>query len=112
MSQKELVNPDGSKITRVISYKGREFPWRMVDQDMVLKAKPEMAIMATLVQMGDQNNVVWLGMLALAKDIYSRQPDGSHEFLDFMSELGLVIVDKERKTIDVYDELLKTFKKA
>lgn len=112
MAEKELVNPDGSKIARVVTYKKREFPWRIVDQSMILKAEPRMAVMASLVQIGDQNNVAWLGMLTLAKDIYSRQSEGSHEFLDFMSELGMVIMDRERKTIDVYEELLKVFKKA
>lgn len=111
MADKELVNPDGSKIARVITYKGREFPWRMIKQDMLEKVPAPMAMMGILVQIGDQNNVVWLGMMALAKDMYSRQPDGKHEFLDFMGELGMVIIDKDRKTIDVYNELLQTFEK-
>jgi hypothetical protein len=55
---------------------------------------------------------MWLGMLTLARDMYSRDPEGSHEFLDFMQELGLIIIDKDRNKIDVCDELLKVFKKA
>lgn len=113
MSNNELVNPDGSKIARVITWKGKEFPWRMVDQAILSpKIQPHIMTMASLVQVGDQTNVMWLGMLTLARDLYSRQPDGSHEFLDFMQELGLVIIDKDRNKTDICDELLKVFKKA
>jgi hypothetical protein len=85
----------------------------MVDQSILSsKIPPHMMTMASLVQMGDQTNIMWLGMLTLARDMYSRDPEGSHEFLDFMQELGLIIIDKDRNKIDVCDELLKVFKKA
>jgi hypothetical protein len=69
----------------------KTYPVRCIDPVKILDHKPGEAVNAILLEAKDYNNLLWAGMVALAKDIYSRMPEGSHEFRDFVSSLGLQI---------------------
>lgn len=107
----KLLGPDGRPVpqTLTVEYNGKKYPYRIIDQEVFSTAKvdPMVGFMASLVQMGDQNNLVWLGMLALAKDIYSRNPEGSKEFLNLAEQINMNIIDIERNSTSVSDELVK-----
>jgi hypothetical protein len=111
MSDAKLLGPDGKPVpqTLTVEYGGFKYPYRIVNQEVFATAKvdPIVGFMASLVQMGDQNNLVWLGMMALAKDMYSRFPDGSQEFLQLTEQLNLNIVDIERNSTSISEELKK-----
>lgn len=111
MSKDKLLGPDGKPIKRSLSieYAGKRYPYRVVDQDVLAATKvdPITGFMGCLVQMGDMNNLTWLAMLALAKDIYSRQPDGSRYFEDLVKEINMNIIDMERSSTSIADELKK-----
>jgi len=113
-----LLGPDGRPLpeSQCVKYNGKKYPYRVIDQEVFAAAQidPKIGLMATLVQTGDQNNLLWLGMLALAKDLYSRsntvngETQHTYEFLDFAKQLNMNIIDLERKSTDVAAELRKT----
>jgi hypothetical protein len=110
LSNLELVGPDGGPIPKKLSvrYGDRYYPYRVVSAEQLNDVKdPRLGMLGVLVQVGDQTNISWLALLALAKDIYSRQPEGTRHFQDFASELGLVIIDGKRQELSVAEELKK-----
>lgn len=89
------------------------FPIRVVNEE-VLKSKGVDAKMfagLVLVQLNDKDNLLWAGLMALAKDIYDRDPSKSRQFLDFVSSMGLTLRDGRGKTINVEQELLGVLNK-
>lgn len=108
--QSGILGPDGKPIpeTLCVRYGGRVFPYRLINQDILREKDPRIGLMGVLVQMGDTNNLMWLMMLTLAKDLYSRMPEGSREFEKLAKEMGLVIVDGNRGEIDIAQELNQT----
>ena len=83
-----------------------------------MKVNPMIGLMGVVVQMGDQNNLIWLAMLALAKDIYSRDSLNvdaetmtkiapTREFESLAKQLNLNIIDMERNAMSIADELKK-----
>lgn len=109
-----LLNPDGSPVELVptIKWKDWSFPVRVVDE-RILKAsgiQPATLTAAVLVQLNDKDNLLWAGLMALAKDIYARDPSKSTEFLDFVQAMGLHLRDGHGAVIDVEGELQKVLK--
>ena len=109
MSNADLLGPDGKPIPKTLSvrYGDRYYPYRIVSAEQLNTVDPRVGLLGVLVQVGDQTNISWLALLALAKDIYSRQPEGSRHFQTFASEIGLTIVDGKRQELSVADELKK-----
>ena len=109
----KLLGPDGKPIpdAQAVKYNGHTYPYRVINQEVLqhVKIDPMIGIMAIAVQMGDQNNLLWLALAALAKDVYSRQPQGSQEFLQLAKELKLNIIDVDRNSTDIAEELSKLF---
>jgi hypothetical protein len=110
MSNK-LLGPDGKPVpqTLTVEYNGKKYPYRVVNQSVFEAAQidPKVGLMATLVQMGDQNNLIWLGMLALAKDIKATNPNLDSEFLRLAEQINLNIIDIERNSTSIVEELKK-----
>lgn len=104
-----LLGPDGKPIPKgvTIKYNGKIYPYRIVNQEVfaIAKIEPQVAFMGLLVQMGDMNNLTFLAMLALAKDIYSRQPEGSRHFEELVKQLNMNIIDIERNSTSMTEEL-------
>ena len=105
----KLLGPDGNEVpkTLTVEYNGKKYPYRVVNQEVFKAANvdPKVAFMATLVQMGDQNNLLWLAMLALAKDIKKANPGLESEFLSLAEQLNLNIIDIERNSVSIAEEL-------
>jgi hypothetical protein len=106
---KELLGPDGKPVPKgtAVLHNGRYYPYRVVNQEVFEAADvdPKVGLMATLIQMGDQNNLIWLGLMELAKDIYSRNPEGSRHFESLVKQLNMNILDLERKSTDIAQDL-------
>ena len=102
----KLVGPDGMEIpkTLTVEYNDKRYPYRIINQDVLSTRDPMIATMASLVQQGDQLNIVLLGMMCLAKDIYK---PGGQEFYKFAKQLNLNIIDIERNELDIALELSK-----
>lgn len=81
-----------------------KFPIREVTNHAVQHAEPRALIAALATQDHDGSNLIWAGLYALAKDIYSRG-SGSTEFLDLVEAIGLRISDADGNNIDVSTEL-------
>lgn len=86
-----------------------KFPIREVTDHAVQHAEPRALIASLATQDRDGSNLLWAGLYAIAKDIYSRGP-GSMEFLDLMESIGLRIKDADGNSIDVSAELRKISK--
>ncbi|NDC22575.1 MAG: hypothetical protein EBZ49_00370 [Proteobacteria bacterium] len=105
----DLIGPDGKPIpkTLCVEYGGRLYPYRLVNPEQLNNKDPRIGLLGVLIQMGDQTQLTWLSLLALAKDIYSRNPKGTREFQKLAESVGLVIIDGERHELDVAQELGK-----
>ena len=119
MEPSKLLGPDGKPVpqTMCVEFDGRVYPSRVVDKEVLNQKDPRVALMGVLVQMGDTDNLMWLAMLALAKDIYARDPKPSmgaltgpalpREFQRVAQQLGMVIIDRDRNELNVGEELSK-----
>lgn len=105
----ELLGPDGKAIPKTVcvEYDGRLYPSRVVNEAVINHKDSRVALIGVLTQIGDSDNLTWLALLALAKDIYTRQPEGSREFQKVAHQLGLILIDKDRNETDIADELSK-----
>lgn len=105
----ELLGPDGLAIPKTVcvEYQGKLYPSRVVNASVLNNKDPRVAMLGVLAQMGDSDNLTWLALMALAKDIYSRHPAGTREFQDVAKQLGLVLIDRDRNEIDIAAELSK-----
>ena len=122
MVENKLLGPDGRPVpeTPCVEYDGKKYPYRVIDEEVFasMKVNPMIGLMGVVVQMGDQNNLIWLAMLALAKDIYSRDSLNvdaetmtkiapTREFESLAKQLNLNIIDMERNAMSIADELKK-----
>lgn len=117
MSDSKLLGPDGRAVPEslCVTYNGKKYPYRVIDEEVFasIKVNPMVALMGVVVQMGDQNNLLWLAMLTLAKDLYSRDadhgcgPSRTREFEALAKQLNLNIIDMERNSTSIADELSK-----
>ncbi len=110
----EILRPDGQPLEYVPTVKWREyvFPVRVLNEEVIKQAEPKALIAGVLVQVSDGNNLLWAGLVALAKDIYARDPGNqTAEFLDFAESMGLVLSDARQNKIDVATELRKILNK-
>lgn len=110
MQKKEgLVGPDGKPIPKalMVEVDGKRYPYRIVNQEVFAASKmdPQIGLMAVLVQAGDMNNLTFLALLALAKDLYSRQPEGTRHFEDLVKQLNMNIIDVDRNDTSMTEEL-------
>lgn len=107
----ELLGPDGQPIpkTMIVNYNGRQYPYRVVNQEIINGKNNLLTDLAILVQMGDVNNLLFLAMTCLAKDIYT---PGSREFLKLASQLNMNIVDIQRNETNVAAEILESINKG
>lgn len=107
----QLLGPDGNPVPKqtAVEYNGRYYPYRVVNQEVFEAAQidPKVGLMAALIQMGDHNNLTWLGMMTLAQDIYARQPEGPRQFEELVKQINMNIIDLERKSTDIAVELNK-----
>lgn len=97
----------GDKVTQqipTVKWGKFKFPVREVTDHAVQKAEPRALIAALAMQDRDSSNLLWTGLYAIAKDIYSRGP-GSNEFLDLVESMGLILSDAAGNKIDVATEL-------
>ena len=121
MSDSKLLGPDGRAVPEslCVTYNGKKYPYRVIDEEVFasIKVNPMVALMGVVVQMGDQNNLLWLAMLTLAKDMYSRDQNvidtegrpvpPTREFETLAKQLNLNIIDMERNSTSIADELSK-----
>lgn len=110
----EILKPNGQPLEYVptVRWKDFVFPVRVLNEEVIRSADPKALIAGVLVQVSDGNNLLWAGLYALAKDIYSRSAtEGSQEFLDFVDSMGLVLSDAHQNKIDVTEELRKILNK-
>lgn len=102
----EIVQPNKTKIITGIKVHEREFKFRLVDQESLSKyGVAGVVARAVLQQNTDQNNLLWYALLCLAKDVYSRFPQGSREFERLVNELGLTIITANGEDIDASKDL-------
>lgn len=87
------------------TWKGREFKLRRFQPKDLKDQEPQVAAAALVYMTQDYFQLTCLAMTALAKDLYSRQPEGSREFEQFAKSLGLQIVPAEGKPFVVTQEL-------
>jgi hypothetical protein len=104
---KPLRKSKGAQKVPVVEFDGFKFLVR----EMNTKADLEQFSAGTLAhgiltQISDRDRLLWAGLLALARDIYQRKPDGRRNFQEFADSVGLILSDGE-KTIDVAKELRK-----
>lgn len=104
-NEKYLLGPDGKPVPQMfaIEYKGKKYPFRQVSNNIIHSQNSFEANLATLVQIGDSDNMFWLALLILAKDVYT----GSQEFLEFSKQLNLAVVDLNRGETLIAEELEK-----
>lgn len=102
----------------VIDYENLKLPVLEMNREAVKamdpnRTNPLALIVALLDQIGTQNNVLWAGMHALAKDIYSQDPirhqdiETLRHFQRFAKEVGLVLTDHDGNRLDVGSDLEK-----
>ena len=105
----EVLGPDGKEIPDglCVKYNGKLFPYRQVGPKLLNVDNDRFARLGLATQMGDQFNLILLAFHCLAKDVYSRDPKGSKEFLDFAKQIKMNIIDKSRNEIDIAAELEK-----
>jgi retron-type reverse transcriptase len=70
----------------------QDFADRITDRELLKKVTAHFS---------DKDQLTWLGMMALAKDIYSRSPDGSYEFRDLVKTIGVSLRDVNGNLIDI-----------
>ena len=106
---KELLGPDGKPVPGVlcVEVNGQKYPYRVVGEQIINENNHKLVDLAILTQCGDQFNMILLMFYSLAKDLYSRQPEGSKCFLDIAKQLNINILDKARQELDVAKELEK-----
>jgi hypothetical protein len=109
----QIIDPEGKSYQRlpVIEYANLKLPVLEMDRD-ALKSLPAgtnpLALMVALLdQTSSQNNVIWAGMHALAKDIYSHLavPKDDRHFQKFAEDIGLRLTDLEGSVLDVGEDL-------
>lgn len=113
MSNSNIVKTDGTPVEMVpvIKWRNFKFPCRSVDEKVFKVADPRVSAAAVKVELSDQNNLLWVGLWALASDLYSRNKTGSHDFLEFADTMGLVLTDGDGNKIDVAKELADIIRK-
>lgn len=107
MSDENDGKPIAPKPTRAptFTWKGHEFKLRRFEPRKVRSLPPAAASGALIYMLQDYMQVAYLGMTALAKDIYSRSPEGSREFEEFAKSIGLQVVSADGTVLPVADEL-------
>jgi len=109
-----LVGPDGKPtaakvaipLTAINTPVGK-LPMRKIPLEGVMTGKidPINAFLGMGLQLSDQNTLALTGMYLLAKDIYSRQPEGERNFQELCEMLGVEIMTIDKKKIDFTAEL-------
>jgi len=66
---------------------------------------PKDSLTALAFQTSDMYQLMLKAMVSLAKDLYSRQPDGSREFQDLVNALQIKFTDENGQIIDATDLL-------
>jgi hypothetical protein len=102
----------------VIKYENLRLPVMEIDREAVknlpLGTNPFGLMVALLDQVGAQNNILWSGMHALAKDVYSRDEmvDVNGEarnlpkkFQEFAESVGLRLTDSDGNVLDIGEDL-------
>lgn len=109
----KLLQSNGEPVqyAPVIKWQGWTFPVRVLNEEVIKDNDPKALIGAVLVQLNDKDNLLWAGLVALAKDIYDRDPSKSTEFLDFVKAMGLHLTDGHGKRMNVEEELEKVLVK-
>lgn len=108
MGQKsdKILGPDGEPASvGVPAIKLKELgalPFRLVDIRGIVEdqVQPKEAVVGTAQQMNDQASIILAGMYLLAKDVYSRTPEGSRHFQGFCESLGLTFNNLQGETTD------------
>lgn len=103
-----LILPNSGEMVPTVKWAGHTFPIRSLNEEVIPKGEPKALIAATVVQIQDHTNLLWAGLYALAKDIYRKeQGEAPKEFLSFVNDIGLRIMDANGIPIDVASELSK-----
>lgn len=110
----ELITPKGGAYLRVpvVEVHGLRLPIRELNPKAIEQLNRQQVdaralTLGLLTQVTDQNNLLWAGLLSLAKDIYERDPiNKTRHFQSFAEEVGLRLSDGET-SIDVAKELGK-----
>lgn len=107
-----IVGPDGrpaaSTGVPVVEIRGKQYLYRMVDRGTFDPKIPGHKPFCLLImQESDVQNVLWLAMQALARDIYSRKPSGSREFQQLCSDVGVEIRDAHGGAVNIAEDLAK-----
>jgi len=110
----KIVGLDGKPVqeqaeyrVNTVSFRGKSYLTRIVDLDATFKVSPKAAFAGVICQNADMTKLLWVGMMALAEDIYTRDPKGSRAFQEFADSVGLVIAPFESEPIEVAQELAK-----
>jgi len=105
MEKGTILGSNGNKIEssiKVPALKLRDLgsmPFRLVDLKGVIENRvpPKEAVVGAVQQVNDQTSILLAGMYLLAKDVYSRHPEGSRHFQGFCEDLGLTFNDLQGK---------------
>lgn len=108
--ESKILQANGQPMEKVPSVKWGEhlFPIRSLNEEIIKSADPKALIAAVCVQINDHTNLLWAGLYALAKDVYSKNTGTTpSEFMSFVEAIGLRIDVGNRTMLNVAEELKK-----
>jgi hypothetical protein len=117
----DLVDAFGREYKKipVVKINGLVLPALEMDREALRRLDPNEVNMigllsAFLDQTSSQNNLLWLGLFNLAKDIYARDPvladmrvRKERFFQSFAEEVGLILTDVQGTKLNIAEELNK-----
>lgn len=72
-------------------WRGRETTLRLTTAEALSRLPGDLATQTLYHQMSDLAEMMFLAMSALAQDVYSRSPEGSREFEEFIKAMGVKV---------------------
>lgn len=103
--RQDKIPPLGAELP--VPWGGHIFPIRFTTQEHLALLPPNAAVHALHLQSQDSVQLLFMALVSLANDLYSRQPEGSREFEELVRRLGLKVDAGERGQIPLADFLQK-----
>lgn len=102
-SCQDKTHPLGAELP--VLWGGHIFPIRFTTQEHLSRLPPDAAMHALHLQSQDSTQLLFMAMVSLARDLYSRHPEGTREFGELVRRLGLRVDAGERGQIPLADFL-------
>ncbi len=90
-----------------LPWQGNKFRVRLTTQRHLASLPSEIGVQAVHIQAQDSTQLLFMAMVSLARDLYSRQPEGSREFENLVNEFGLKFITEDGRQLDVASLLQK-----